>query len=1056
MIEWFAKNHVAANLLMFTIMAMGLMAVKNDIALELMPDFELGTITITTVLPGGNPKSIEETVSARIEEAVVDLEGIKKLTSRSSENVSSVVIQIESGYNQQNLLSDVKIRVDALNTLPRDAERPIIELADIPIQVIGLAIYGDVPYDELYDTASTVREALLQVDGITQVGDLQAPPREIHIEVSPSVLRQYNLSLEDIGIAIQRNSVDISAGNLRTRDGDILIRANGQSYKQAEFEAIPVFNSGDRVIYLRDIANVVDGYVLQHVETQYNGLPAITIEAYRVGKQNTIEIADKVHQFMADYQSKLPNNIKLGNYGNTADVVEDRLSTLISSAIQGGILVLIILSLFLRPAVAFWVGLGIPVCFLGGLAMMPVLGLTLNMLTMFAFLLVLGIVVDDAIVTGENIYRHQRNGMPPAQAALHGTKEVAVPVTFGVITTMVAFAPLLLIEGSLSNIAAQIPLIVIPVLAFSLIESKLILPSHMSTIVARDEENLSGFGRFQQGFSRGFENAIIRVYRPFLSRCVANKTITIVTAIAVFSVTVFSMTSGWLRTSFFPEFEDNAIYVTLSMPTTTGYETTKGHILRIVDISSDLAQEYKDPSTGESYFKYLISVAGLSISGPGGPDFGTNRGMVIMEFVQGPNGVPDGFSVTEVKEKLRTRIGEIPGAEKLSLESTFGDFGRPISISLYGDDYDKIAALTEQIREYLKSYPGIFDIQDNFSSGKEEVQLTVRPLANALGLSQGEIASQVRQAVFGFEAQRIQRGHDEIKVMVRYPLEDRSSMNDVSTLPINAPNSGNTIPLFELATLTPSHSPSAVYRDGQRRAVTVSADIDSSSYDVGIIRKDIRQFLDDLFTYQADVTYRLDGQAEAQQETNSSFMLGFLLVIVLIYALLAIPFKSFGQPLVVMSIIPLAIVGAIIGHYVMNLAFSMLSIMGMLGLTGIVVNDSLVLVDYINKKRNEGMAVMDAVLTAGETRFRPVILTSITTFVGLMPLMLNKSTQAQALIPMAVSLGFGIMFATLITLIITPVNYLLGRQIKHSIKHAARWIAALFGRLYLTHSSPSK
>lgn len=1032
MIEWFAKNHVAANLMMVCIMLMGYTAVKNDIALELMPDFALGLVTVTTVLPGGNPESIEATITARIEESVADLEGIKKITSRSSESLSSVSIEVQSGYDEKALLSDVKNRVDSLNTLPADAERPVIDLAKIPIQVIGLAVYGDVEYDLLYKTASDMREALLQVDGITQVSPVLAPAREIHIEISPDVLKQYGLSIEDVGTAIQRNAIDISAGNLRTRDGDILVRTNGQSYSKQEFEAIPVFNSGDQVLYIKDIATVVDGYELLRVETQYAGLPALNIEAYRVGTQSTIDIAKKVFSFMEEYEKTLPQGLALGNYGNTSAVVEDRLSTLVTSAIQGGILVLVLLSLFLRPAVALWVGLGIPVCFLGGLAMMPILGLTLNMLTMFAYLLVLGIVVDDAIVTGENIYRHQRNGMSPADAALFGTKEVAVPVTFGVITTMVAFAPLLLVEGILSDLAAQIPLVVIPVLVFSLIESKLILPSHMSTIKPRDENSIRGLGRLQQNFSRGFERSIIKVYRPFLDLCISNKTITIVTSAMVFIITIYSMQTGWLRSSFFPEFEDNAVYITLTMPATTGYDTTKGHIIRIVDIAGGLADEYIDPETGESYFKYILSVAGLSI-GPAGPNFGNNKGMVVMEFVQGDNGLPEGFSIRKVQDQLRTRIGDIPGAEKLSLSATFGDFGAPLSVSLYGKDIQRIEVLKEDIREYLRTYPGVFDIQDNLSSGKEELKLKIKPLANTLGLSQDNIASQVRQALFGFEAQRIQRGYEEIKVMVRYPLSSRSSITDVNNIPINTPNSDTTIPLFELADLVPTQGASSIYRDKQRRSITISADVDSTAYDVDVIRADLTKFLDEKFLYEANVTYEMGGQAESQEEANASFALGFVLVITLIYALLAIPFKSFGQPLVVMSIIPLAIVGSIIGHYFMGLAFSVLSIMGMLGLTGIVVNDSLVLVDYINQKRKEGMSLMDAVLTAGETRFRPVILTSLTTFVGLLPLMLNQSTQAQALIPMAVSLGFGILFATIITLVITPVNYLVGHSIKHSL-----------------------
>ncbi|MFT5573659.1 MAG: multidrug efflux pump subunit AcrB [Cryomorphaceae bacterium] len=1032
MIEWFAKNHVAANLLMVSIMLLGLFALRDDIPLELMPDFSLQTITITTVLPGGNPKSIEETVTARIEESIADLVGIKKISSRSSEDVSQVFAEIESGYSEQNLLSDIKVRVDALNTLPDDSERPVIQIADVVIQVIGMVVYGDIAYDDLYQASADFRQALSQVEGVTQVGELQVPGREIHIEISPRTLLQYGLSLADVGSAIQRNSIDVSAGNLRTVDGDILVRTNGQAYSAAEFNAIPVTNSGDRVVYLKDIAKVIDGYELQQVESFYNGKPAISLEAYRIGKQSTLDVAESVLGFIDEYQTKLPAGLSIGTYGNTAAVVEDRLDTLIYSALQGGILVLILLSLFLRPAVAFWVGLGIPICFLGGFAMMPVLGLSLNMLTMFAFILVLGIVVDDAIVTGENIYRHQRNGMPPAQAALIGTKEVAVPVTFGVLTTMVAFAPLLLVTGSVADLAKQIPLIVIPVLAFSLIESKLILPSHMSTIKPRKENQISYFGRLQQSFSRGFENSIIRVYRPFLDICIRNQLITVVTAVGIFVITMSSMSNGWLRSSFFPEFENDQIIINLAMPATTGYETTKGHVESISNIAGELSKEYVDPLTGESYFKYFVAVSGLSF-GPAGATVGTNYGTIIMEFEPGESGYPEGFSMKKVQEKLRERIGDIPGAEKLSLNSSFSDFGKPLSVAIYGNDISRIDNVVTQIREYLKRYPGVFDIQDNFTSGKEEIQMTLTPLANALGLPQTEIASQVRDAVFGFEAQRIQRGTDEIKVMVRYPLSDRSSLNDLGGIKIRTPNSSDTIPLSELATLTSGISPTSIYRDRLRRAVTVSADIDPTRYDVSAIRADLRRFLDELFISETELSFNMDGQAETQNETVKSFLLGFIVVILVIYALLAIPFKSFGQPLVVMSIIPLAFVGAIIGHYVMNLAFSMLSIMGILGLTGIVVNDSLVLVDYINKKRSEGMELMDAVLTAGETRFRPVILTSLTTFAGLLPLMLNQSVQAQSLIPMAVSLGFGILFATIITLVITPVNYLVGRQIKYAV-----------------------
>lgn len=1025
MIEWFAKNHVAANLLMIGILIGGVLAIQRDIALAFLPDFNLNTVVITTVLPGGNPTSIEQTITSRVEESIADIEGIKEINSRSSENTSIVFALIESGYDEQDILSDVKIRVDSLSTLPQAAERPLIQIAEVAIQVIGLAVYGDsLSYDELYQSAENVRSEILQLEGVTRVGELRAAPREIHIEVAPHTLEQYNLTLADIGTAIQRNSVDISAGNLKTLDGDILIRTNGQAYSANEFREIPITNSGDQVVFLEDVAKVVDGYQLIQAETKFNGESAITFDVFRVGKQSTVEVSERVVSFIDSYREKLPTGGKIATFSDNAAVVQGRLTTLVNSALQGGILVIILLSLFLRPAVALWVGIGIPVCFLGAFAVMPYLGLTLNMLTMFAFIIVLGIVVDDAIVTGENIYRHMRNGMDPQKAAIFGTKEVAVPVTFGVITTMVAFAPLLAVEGFFADFAKQIPLIVIPVLAFSLIESKLILPAHMSTIKARKEEDISGLGRLQQRFSRGFEDAIIKVYRPFLNRCVRNKTITVVCALCVFFIIAAVMKTGWLKSSFAPQFENDVIIVNLSMPATTGYQTTKKYMDHIVDTAGRVAKDYTQTDSDETLFKYIVSVSGLTANGPGTLTYGTNLGIAFIEVEPSENR-PDDFSINTVRDRLRKEIGDIPGAEKLSITSDFGDFGRPISIEIFGDDTQRIADRVAEIREYLTGYPGVYDIQDNFSSGKEELQLELTPLANSLGLSLGNVSSQVRQAIFGFEAQRIQRGNDELKVMVRYPAQYRSSLTDIETMPISVTNGRGTVPLSELAQLTSSTSPSAIYRESQSRAVTVSTDVDRANYDIKIIQQELQTYLDDMFAAEPNLSYKMGGQAESEEETTASFLLGFILVILTIYALLAIPFKSFSQPFIVMSIIPLAIIGAIVGHIIMGLAFSMLSVMGILALTGIVVNDSLVLVDYINRKRKEGIHVLEAVLTAGEVRFRPVMLTSLTTFVGLLPLILSGDSGSQPLVPMAVSLGFGILFATLITLVLIPVNYLI-------------------------------
>jgi len=608
MIEWFARNHVAANLLMIGILILGAFTINNKVALELIPEFNLGAVNITTVLSGGNPKSIESSITTRVEEAIADLEGIKKITSRSSENISTVSAEIDNGYDEKDILSDIKLRIDALNTLPANAERPIIDIAEIPIQVVALAVYSDtLDYRTLYQTTEQIRQQVLNVKGITQVGELRAPPPEIHIEVAPETLKAYNLTLEQVGSAIQQNAIDLSAGNVKTHNGDILIRADGQAYTADEFANIPVITTGNTIIRLGKIANIVDGFTELQVDTLFNGMPAITFDVNRVGKQSTIEVSKLVHQFVAEQSPQLPQGVHVATYWDTAVVVEDRLSTLISSAIQGGILVILLLALFLRPAIALWVSLGIPISFLGCFILMPYLGVSLNMFSMFGFILVLGIVVDDAIVTGENIYRHIRNGMAPMDAAIFGTKEVAVPVTFGVITTMVAFSPLLMIEGVISDIVKQIPLVVIPVLFFSLVESKLILPTHLSNVKPRDNQTLSALSRWQRSFSHGFENAIIRFYSPFLKKCVSNKTITVVSAFAVFIVLVNVLSNGWVKSSFMPEFEDDAVLVQLTMPTTSAYDTTKQHIDHIVNEANKLKAKYRHPEEGYSYINYVIA-----------------------------------------------------------------------------------------------------------------------------------------------------------------------------------------------------------------------------------------------------------------------------------------------------------------------------------------------------------------------------------------------------------------------------------------------------------------
>lgn len=1031
MIRWFIHNPVAANLLMFSILVFGIFSINNRLPLEVFPSFELDRITVTTVFRGATPQSVEDGITLRVEEAIYDLEGIKKMNSRSAEGFSVVTVEVDNNYDARELLNDIKLRVDAINTLPTEAERPIIDLPSRVQEVISVVISGSATKKELRKLGDTTRDNLLKMDGITRINFDANTNYEIAIEISPSTLKSYNLTLEKVARAIQQGSLDLSAGNIKTANGDVLIRTDGQAYNKQEFENIPIIADGSRkAVLLKDIATIKDGFEESPLIVLFNGEPSVSMSVYRTGKQSALDVASKVRNYVDNVRSDLPQGVNISYWRDNSIIVKNRLSTLTSSALQGGFLVLLLLTLFLRPSVAFWVCLGIPVSFMGAFLLMPYLGVTINLISLFAFILVLGIVVDDAIVTGENIYRHMRNGSDSLTAAIEGTHEVAVPVTFGILTTVAAFSPLLMIEGVRGDIFAQIPLIVIPVLLFSLIESKLILPAHLRHVKPRRKtKDLNRLSQLQQKISHGFEDVILKYYRPLLGKTINNKAITITSAFSIMILAFSLVTNGHLRFIYFPKIEDEAVVATLTMPATTGFETTNKYVNHIVQQAKNLQEKHRDPKTGATVINYVISFSGATLT-----EIKPNSGIVAFEVVSPDKRYKD-ISVAELSKEWREMIGIIPGAERLSMKAEIGRGGNPVDVQLNGENLENMIEISEMIKQQLRTYPDIFDIQDSNSGGKEEFQLDLKPEAYPLGITLSNIAQQVRQSFFGFEAQRLQRGRDEVRVMVRFPIEDRSSFEDLYNLPITTAD-GSTIPLSDLATITPAQSPSALYRVNRFRTLNVTADADKKTVDLEAIKRELKTKLDTILTNYSGIEYEMEGEAKEQREAFGSLGTGLLFVLLAIYTLLAIPFKSYWQPLIVMSIIPLGVVGAIFGHIIMFKNLSIMSMMGMLALTGVVVNDSLVMVDYINKQRKRGDELIQAVLNAGAARFRPIMLTSLTTFAGLTPLLLEKSTQAQFLIPMAVSLGFGILFATFITLILVPVNYILFEQAGQAIKKA--------------------
>ncbi|MGJ8682164.1 efflux RND transporter permease subunit [Paraglaciecola sp.] len=1023
MIAWFARNHVAANLLMVTILFAGMYSLSSRIPLEVFPSFQSDRIDVRVTLRGATPEDTELGVAILIEEAVQDLEGIERITSVSSEGSASVTITVDSDYDPREMLSDIKTRVDAINTFPAEAEKPVVSLAQRKREVIAVTIAGEYGEKEINEFAEKVRDDLLRIDGITQVELAGVRNYEIALEIPQQKLRQYNLTLNEVSNAVASSSRDISAGNIKTDGGDVLIRSKGQAYRKDDFANIPIKTKADgSILRLKDIADIKDGFEETPIRSRFNGKQAAYIDVYRIGQQSAIDVGEKVRKYIDDKQSQLPLGYELSFWDDDSQIVKNRIATLSGSALQGGILVLLLLTLFLRPAIAFWVFIGIPVSFMGAFLAMPIFGVTLNIISLFGFILVLGIVVDDAIVTGENIYSHLRTAESGEQAAIRGTQEVATPVTFGILTTIVAFLPFAFMEGGRSGLFSQIPVIVIPVLLFSLIESKFVLPSHLKRIKLRDEKKSQNrLEKWQQNFADGFERAIINYYQPLLGFCLKHKFATLSVFIGTFVIIATLLMSGWTKFVFFPRVPSETVRASLTMTTGTNFEVTNQYVVKMVDKAKELKEKYTDEETGQSIVLNILSSTG----GRGGA---SNIGSVRFEITP-PESRDIPITSAELVREWRGLIGDIPGAESVTFRAEIGRSSDPIDVQLVGNSQIMLQEVAEKIKQRLTTYPTVFDIADSMSDGKEELQIELTQQGKALGLTRVSISNQVKSAFFGSQVQRIQRGRDDIRVMVRLPIEERRSISNLSNILIKTPK-GGTVPLAHVATLTPGKSPSRIRRVDRFRTVSVTADVDKNNTNMTVLQADLDQYVKELVSQYPGVDYKLEGEAREQRESFSSLGFGLLMVFFAIYGLLAIPFKSYIQPLIVMSVIPFSMIGAVIGHWLMAMPLTIMSVLGMLALVGVVVNDSLVLVDFINKKRTEGLALMDAVLTAGASRFRPIMLTSLTTFIGLMPLLFEKSTQAQFLIPMAVSLGFGILFATFITLILVPINYLLVEKVK--------------------------
>ncbi|MBC3764870.1 efflux RND transporter permease subunit [Neptunicella marina] len=1024
MIAWFARNSVAANLLMWILIVGGLMS-AFAIKKQVFPTFQLNNIVVRVPYLGAAPQEVEEGVLIKIEQAVKNLEGIKKLTATASEGMGTVNIEVEDDYDAQILLDEVKVQVDAIPSFPENIEKPIIYRQKQTQTVVWVALYGDTTERNLKELAKEIRDEIANLPGITNVQVVGDRNYEMSIEISEARMQEYGLTFQQLVSAIRQSSIDIPGGSIRSEDGDILLRAKGQAYTGIQFSDIVLVTRADGTrLTLGDIAKINDGFVEDRQYALFDGKRAINVQVNAVGDQNALKISEAVNTYLAAKKTQLPAGIYADSWGDSSFYLADRLNMMLSNMFFGALLVFLVLSLFLKIRLAFWVIVGLPVCFLGTLLLMPMeyFSLSINMISLFGFILVLGIVVDDAIIMGESACSEIDHKGHSADSVIAGVKKVAMPATFGVLTTVAAFTPMLMVPGTFGVIWKSIAWVVILCLVFSLIESKLILPAHL--IHMKDEpydpSKANRLQKIRDYFSEGIKTFIHSSYVPMLKKAVANRYTTLASFTAAIIITIGLFAGGQVRFVFFPNIPSDFMMGTIEMEPGSSIAQRDNALDTLLASLNKMNDQLKQ-ETGSGVVAHYMAF-----------DQGTTGGQVFVELSKGETRDIDAF---EIQDRWRKAMPEIAGVKSLDVGSPGGGpgGGADLTLQFTGSDLNELREATSELKAHLRSFAGIADVNDTFAGGSDEIRLKIKPQAEALGLNLDALARQVRYGFYGAEAQRIQRGDEELKVMVRYPKDERNSIGNLENMRIRTAN-GDEVPFSEVAEIEMGKGYGSIVRHDGMRSITVSAKVNKAVLEPDKVLKEVTtDFIPDLLQRYPSIQFGLEGASKEQAEATFSLLKGLFFALFAIYALMAIPLKSYSQPLIIMSVIPFGIVGAIIGHLLLGKAVSVLSLCGIIALTGVVVNDSLIMVDFVNRARREGLSLLDSVIQAGAQRFRPIILTSLTTFLGLMPIVLERSLQAQIVIPMAISLAFGILFATVITLLLVPALYLILGDLKSAL-----------------------
>ena len=1030
-IAWMANNPVAANLLMLILLIGGILS-YNIIKQEVFPDFELDMVSITVPYPSASPEEIEQGVILSVEEAVRGIEGVKKVESTAREGAGIVMAELLTGANRQKTYQEIKQEVDRITTFPENAEEPQVVLVSRKREVLTSVLYGNVSEKSLRELSEQIRDRLLQDPMITQV-DLQGiRGLEISVSIPRDTLRAYELTLDEVAQQISAYALELPGGGVKTEGGEILIRVADRRDYGREFEDIPIVATASGTqIFLKDIAEISDGFEDTDYNSIYNGDPAIMLVAYRVGDETPLEVSQAVRKQMKALQPELPPGVHFSVMYDMSDIFRQRKELLLRNGLLGLGLVLVLLGVFLEIRLAFWVSMGIPVSFLGGLMFMPLMGLSINMISMFAFLIALGIVVDDAIVVGENIYDYHQRGFPPVKAAIAGVREVAVPVTFSVLTNVVTFLPMFFIPGFIGKIWKVIPSVVISVFLISLFECLFILPAHLGHSKPGGRTRIGSWVHTrQQQFSHAFSAFIQNRYGPFLVRVIQHRYLTVAVGLGILFVTMGYLISGRMGMEIMPKVESDFAVVTAVLPYGSPLSATENVRNLLLDAAAEINAEYDGKALAGVY------------AGIGGEHNGVGGSHVIQIYADLPELDHRPLGTRDLTDLWRKKVGSIPGLLTLQFTSDHGGpgSGASLTIELSHSDHTLLEKASADLAAELSRFPNVTDIDSGFSAGKPQLDFHVLPVGLKMGLTGRSIAMQVRNSFYGAEALRQQRGRNEVKVKVRLPEEERVSEHDITEFLVHTPT-GQDIPLAEVAEIERGRAYTQINRRDGRRTVNVTADVIPQKDSDAVLNSVIADTIPILQERYPGLSYSLEGKQADMRDSMSVLYVGFALALLGIYAMLAIPFKSYIQPLIIMISIPFGVVGAVIGHLIMGYSLSLISMMGIVALAGVVVNDSLVFIDFANRKRREGLSVFDSVTEAGVRRFRPIMLTTLTTFCGLAPMIFETSMQARFMIPMAISLGYGILFATLITLVLVPSLYTIVDDVVRTSQRTRRFLA---------------